>query len=57
MLDQMAGSATPSRMILPNALARRIFLHAHALAEPPTGPAKGADLHTLIDQLAKNFGL
>jgi uncharacterized protein len=38
-------------MMLSNPLARRIFLHAHALAESPTGPAKGADLHTLIDRI------
>jgi uncharacterized protein len=37
--------------VLPNPLARRIFLHAHALAESPTGPAKGADLHALIDRI------
>lgn len=37
--------------VLSNALARRIFLHAHALAESPTGPAKGADLHALIDRI------
>ncbi len=36
---------------IPNALARRIFLDRHALAEPPTGPATGAQLHALIDRL------
>lgn len=36
---------------LPNALARRLFLHNHALAESPTGPAKGADLARLIDRI------
>lgn len=34
-----------------NATARRVFLHRHALAEPPTGPAKGADLLALIQRL------
>ncbi len=37
--------------VLPNALARRLFLHRHALAEPPTGPAKGADLAALIRRI------
>jgi uncharacterized protein len=37
--------------VLPNPLARRIFLHAHALGEPPTGAAKGHDLHALIDRI------
>jgi hypothetical protein len=37
--------------ILPNAAARRLFLDRHALAEPPTGPAKGADLLALIRRL------
>jgi hypothetical protein len=36
---------------LPNALARRLFLHRHALAEAPTGPAKGAVLCDLIDRI------
>ena len=36
---------------LDNATARRVFLDRHALAEPPTGPAKGADLLTLIRRL------
>ncbi|SNS70918.1 hypothetical protein SAMN05421763_102821 [[Luteovulum] sphaeroides subsp. megalophilum] len=38
-------------MILPNPLARRLFLHLHALADPPTGPAKGEALLALIDRL------
>jgi len=38
-------------VILPNPLARRLFLHLHALAEPPTGPAKGEALLALIDRL------
>ncbi len=37
--------------ILPNPAARRLFLHRHALAEAPTGPATGADLARLIDRL------
>jgi hypothetical protein len=37
--------------VLPNALARRIFLDRHALAEAPVGPATGAALHGLIDRL------
>lgn len=41
-------------MVLPrldNGTARRVFLDRHALAEPPTGPAKGADLMALIRRL------
>ncbi|MFN0116328.1 MAG: winged helix-turn-helix domain-containing protein [Paracoccaceae bacterium] len=37
--------------LLPNPAARRLFLHRHALAEPPTGPAKGAELLALIRRL------
>lgn len=37
--------------LLPNRAARRLFLHRHALAGPPTGPAKGADLLALIRRL------
>lgn len=37
--------------VLPNALARRLFLDRHALAEAPTGPAKGTDLARLIDRI------
>ncbi|MEY4698571.1 MAG: hypothetical protein RIT14_2999 [Pseudomonadota bacterium] len=37
--------------ILPNAVARRIFLDRHALADPPAGPAAGADLAALIDRI------
>jgi len=37
--------------ILPNPLARRLFLHRHALAETPTGPATGADLASLIQRI------
>ncbi|CUH82482.1 winged helix-turn-helix domain-containing protein [Tropicibacter naphthalenivorans] len=38
-------------MRLDNTQARRVFLDRHALAEPPTGPAKGAALHALIERL------
>ncbi|MEI4484597.1 crosslink repair DNA glycosylase YcaQ family protein [Frigidibacter sp. MR17.14] len=38
-------------MILENALARRLFLDRHALAEAPAGPATGPDLLSLIDRL------
>jgi uncharacterized protein YcaQ len=37
--------------VLPNAAARRLFLHRHALAERPQGAAAGADLAALIDRL------
>lgn len=37
--------------LLPNADARRLFLDRHALAEPPAGPARGADLAALIDRI------
>lgn len=36
---------------LDNRAARRLFLDRHALAEAPTGPAKGADLMALIRRL------
>ena len=38
-------------MLIPNALARRLFLDRHALSETPTGPASGAALATLIDRI------
>ncbi len=38
-------------LTLPNPLARRLFLHLHALAEPPIGPARGDALQALIDRL------
>lgn len=44
----LSGAARP---ILSNATARAIFLDRHALAEPPTGPARGADLLALIDRI------
>ncbi|MBC2837542.1 winged helix-turn-helix domain-containing protein [Paragemmobacter straminiformis] len=37
--------------LLSNATARRIFLDRHALAESPSGPAKGADLAALVDRI------
>ena len=37
--------------VLANSAARRLFLDRHALAEPPTGPATGADLAALIDRI------
>ena len=37
--------------VLANPLARRVFLHRHALGEPPSGPAKGDDLLALIRRL------
>ena len=37
--------------LLPNPAARRIFLHRHALAEAPTGPAKGEGLADLIQRI------
>ncbi|MGB3316284.1 MAG: crosslink repair DNA glycosylase YcaQ family protein [Albidovulum sp.] len=37
--------------VLDNTSARRLFLHRHALIEPPSGPAKGADLLSLIHRL------
>jgi uncharacterized protein YcaQ len=40
-----------SAPILPNAAARRIFLHRHALAEAPVGPATGVGLAQLIDRI------
>ena len=37
--------------VLTNLAARRLFLHRHALAEPPTGPATGAALADLIGRI------
>lgn len=37
--------------VLRNEPARRLFLDRHALIEPPSGPAKGADLLALIRRL------
>ena len=38
-------------MLLTNALARRLFLHRHLLAEPPLGAGAGQALADLISQL------
>ena len=38
-------------ILLQNPAARRLFLHRHALAEPPTGPATGPALATLINRI------
>ncbi len=38
-------------LVLSNSLARHLFLHRHALSEPPSGPAKGADLAALIGRI------
>lgn len=38
-------------MILANSKARRLFLHRHALAVPPIGPAKGEALTDLIRRI------
>lgn len=48
------GIDRPFRMtlpVLPNAVARRIFLQRHALADAPVGVAKGDDLLGLIDRI------
>ncbi len=37
--------------LIPNATARRLFLHRHGLAEAPVGPASGAALAGLIDRI------
>jgi hypothetical protein len=37
--------------VLPNAAARRLFLHRHALCEAPTSAGSGADLAQLIDRI------
>lgn len=42
---------TRTAPVLPNAVARRLFLDRHALAEPPTGPARGVHLSALIDRI------
>ena len=38
-------------LIISNKDARRLFMHKHGLGQPPTGPAKGADLLQLITDL------
>jgi uncharacterized protein len=37
--------------LIPNPRARRLFLDRHALAEAPSGPASGQDLHDLIERI------
>jgi uncharacterized protein len=37
--------------LIPNQTARRLFLHRHALAEAPVGPASGQALHDLIKRI------
>lgn len=37
--------------VLPNPLARRLFLHRHALGEAPAGPARGAALAGMIGRI------
>ncbi|WP_299478125.1 crosslink repair DNA glycosylase YcaQ family protein, partial [Cypionkella sp.] len=37
--------------LLQNPAARRLFLHRHALAEAPTGPASGQALADLIHRI------
>lgn len=44
----MSGAGIP---LLANRDARRLFLHVHALAEAPEGPARGDDLLALIRRL------
>jgi uncharacterized protein YcaQ len=46
----MAQTA-PSRPVITNAAARRLFLHRHGLGTPTTGTAKGADLLGVIRRL------
>jgi uncharacterized protein len=48
MIDRPFGMSLP---VIPNALARRIFLQRHALADAPVGAAKGDDLLDLIDRI------
>jgi uncharacterized protein len=47
-IDRPFGMTLP---ILPNAIARRIFLQRHALTDAPVGAAKGDDLLGLIDRI------
>jgi uncharacterized protein len=37
--------------LIPNRLARHLFLDRHALSEAPVGPASGQALHDLIDRI------
>jgi uncharacterized protein len=47
----IARPACMSVPIISNAIARRIFLHRHALSDAPVGAAKGGDLLALIDRI------
>ncbi|MCV6595263.1 MAG: winged helix DNA-binding domain-containing protein, partial [Silicimonas sp.] len=40
-----------ARQRLSNRQARALFLDRHGLAEPPSGPGKGADLRAVIERL------
>ena len=37
--------------LIPNPVARRLFLDRHALSEAPVGPASGQALHDLIERI------
>ena len=53
-LDQGPGAVSVNPMQIPvlsNAIARRIFLARHGLADAPTGPATGPALAQLIDRI------
>lgn len=39
------------RHLIPNPVARRLFLDRHALSEAPAGPASGQALHDLIERI------
>jgi len=39
------------RPVLPNAIARALFLARHGLADAPSGPGKGDDLHGVVADL------
>lgn len=38
-------------LLIPNPVARRLFLDRHALAEAPVGPASGAALQALVERI------
>ncbi|MDB5665145.1 MAG: winged helix-turn-helix protein, partial [Cypionkella sp.] len=52
-VDRRHSPVTHSAMLplLQNPAARRLFLHRHALAEAPTGPASGQALADLIHRI------
>jgi uncharacterized protein len=37
--------------VIPNPVARRVFLHRHALCEAPSGACAGAELAGLVDRI------